>query len=139
MERGKTTRGAAMMIVAGLGCRKDCDAGEILRLVEQALAQTAQPRSALSALAAPAFKAEAAGPREAAKALGLPLLLISDDALKAAEPRSVTPSAAALKATGHASVAESAALAAAGEGATLLLPRIKGPSATCALAKRATP
>jgi precorrin-6Y C5,15-methyltransferase (decarboxylating) len=136
--RGETTCGEAM-IVAGLGCRKACDAGEILRLVEQALVKAAQPRSALAALATPAFKAATGGPREAANALGLPLLLINEDALKAAEPRSVTPSAAALKTTGHASVAESAALAAAGEGATLLLPRIKGPSATCALAKRATP
>ena len=127
------------MIVAGLGCRKDCDAGEIVRLVELALEQAAQPRSALSALAAPAFKAEAAGPREAAKALGLPLLLISDDALRAAGPRSVTVSAAALKATGLTTIAELAALAAAGEGSTLLLPRIKGPSATCALARRVAP
>lgn len=126
------------MIVAGLGCRKQCDAQEILRLLEQALAQAAQPRSALSALATPAFKTEATGPREAAEILGLPLLLISDEALRAAEPRSITPSAVALKATGLASIAESAALAAAGDGATLLLPRIKGTHATCALAKGAT-
>jgi cobalt-precorrin 5A hydrolase len=127
------------MIVAGLGCRKDCDAGEIVRLVEQALEQAAQPRSALAALAAPAFKVEAAGPREAAKALGLPLLLVSDDALRAAEPRTVTQSATALEATGLTSIAESAALAAAGEGATLPLPRVKGPSATCALARKVAP
>jgi cobalt-precorrin 5A hydrolase len=138
MERGETTRGE-IMIVAGLGCRKDCDAEEILRLVERALTLAALPSSALAALATSAFKSEAAAPREAAKTLGLPLVLISDDALREAEPRAATASPASLKATGFAVVAESAALAAAGAGSTLLLPRIKGTNATCALAKAATP
>jgi cobalt-precorrin 5A hydrolase len=127
------------MIVAGIGCRKNCDADEIVRLVEAALAKASAPRAALAALAAPAFKAEAVAPRKAAIALGLPLLLIGDADLKSAEPRAVTKSAAALKATGLASVAESAALAGAGEGATLLLPRIKGQGVTCALAQGAGP
>jgi cobalt-precorrin 5A hydrolase len=127
------------MIVAGIGCRKDCEAGEIVRLVEAAIAQSAAPRAALAALAAPAFKAEAKAPREAATALGLPLLLIGDADLRSAESRVVTKSAAALKATGFASVAESAALAGAGAGATLLLPRITGHGVTCALAQGATP
>jgi cobalt-precorrin 5A hydrolase len=127
------------MIVAGIGCRKECDADEIVRLVEAALAQASAPRAALAALAAPAFKADAEAPRKAAAALGLPLLLVSDADLKSAEPRSVTLSAAALKARGLASVAESAALAAAGTGATLLLPRITGRGVTCALAEGAAP
>jgi len=127
------------MIVAGIGCRKECDAGEIVRLVEAALLQVSAPRAALTALAAPAFKADAVAPREAATALGLPLLLVSDADLKSAEPRAVTKSTAALKATGLASVAESAALAGAGAGATLLLPRIKGHGVTCALAEGTAP
>jgi cobalt-precorrin 5A hydrolase len=127
------------MIIAGIGCRKNCDAGEIVRLVEAALAQAAAPRAALAALAAPAFKAEAKAPREAATALGLPLLLIGDADLKSAEPRAATRSPAALEATGFASVAESAALAGAGAGAVLLLPRIKGDGVTCALAQGAAP
>jgi len=127
------------MIVAGIGCRQNCHADEIVRLVEAALAQASAPRAALTALAAPAFKADAEAPREAATALGLPLLLIGDADLRSAEPRAVTKSAAALKATGLASVAESAALAAAGAGATLLLPRITGRGVTCALAEGAAP
>lgn len=127
------------MIVAGIGCRKNCHADDIVRLVEAALAQASAPRAALTALAAPAFKEEATALREAATALGLPLLLIGNADLKSAEPRAVTRSAAALKATGLASVAESAALAAAGDGATLLLPRIKGRGVTCALAQGAAP
>jgi cobalt-precorrin 5A hydrolase len=127
------------MIIAGIGCRKNCDAGEIVRLVEAALAQAAAPRAALAALAAPAFKAEAKAPREAATALGLPLLLIGDADLKSAEPRAANRSPAALEATGFASVAESAALAGAGAGAVLLLARIKGDGVTCALAQGAAP
>jgi len=127
------------MIVAGIGCRKNCDADEIVRLVEAAFVQAAAPRDALTALAAPAFKADATAPRDAAIALGLPLLLIGDADLKSAEPRAVTRSAAALKAIGLASVAESAALAGAGAGAILLLPRITGAGVTCALAQGAAP
>ncbi len=109
------------MIVAGIGCRKNCDADEIVRLVEAALVQAAAPRAALAALAAPAFKAEAAAPREAATALGLPLLLIGDADLKSAEPRRGDQVRRRADATGLASVAESAALAGAGAGAVLLL------------------
>jgi cobalt-precorrin 5A hydrolase len=127
------------MIVAGVGCRSECDAQEIVRLVQAALRQAAEPASALAALAVPDFKAEATAPREAADALGLPLLLISERALQAASPRCMTSSAIAQAATGLASVAESAALAAAGMHATLILPRIKSARVTCALARAAAP
>ena len=70
--------------------------------------------------------------QEAATLLGLPLLLVDDAALHDAQPRCPTRSTAALHATGLASVAEAAALAAS--GGPLLLPRITAGGATCALA-----
>jgi cobalt-precorrin 5A hydrolase len=127
------------MIVAGIGCRLECSADEIVALVDEALAAIAEPRSRLSALAAPAFRTEADGPRKAAEELGLPLLFVTDSEMKAAEPRTVTASEHALEAKGFSSVAECAALAGAGEDSTLILPRIKSRSATCALAKRGQP
>jgi cobalt-precorrin 5A hydrolase len=132
MVRGKA------MIVAGLGCRNECDAGEILRLIDRALHQTGVPMTALAALATAAFKAEAEAPRAASEALKLPLLLIDDAKLEAASARAVTRSAAALRATGLMAIAEGAALAAAGDGSVLILPRIKGACATCALARGLT-
>lgn len=124
------------MIVAGIGCRKGCAADEIVALVRRAVAEADAADCRFTALAAPAFKAEEPGLRDAADALALPLLLIGEERLKAAEPLCPTRSAAAQAATGHASVAEAAALAAAGPGGRLVLPRIASAAATCALAAR---
>jgi cobalt-precorrin 5A hydrolase len=123
------------MIVAGIGCRKSCEAQEILRLVERALDQAALPVAALAALATAAFKVDAEAPRAAAEALGLPLVLIDEATLRAASARALTRSPVTLAATGLMAIAESAALAAAGEGSTLILPRLKSAAATCALAR----
>jgi cobalt-precorrin 5A hydrolase len=59
--------------------------------------------------------------------------------MKAAEPRCPTRSDKALETTGFSSVAEAAALAAAGAGGILVLPRISSAKATCALAERGQP
>lgn len=124
------------MIVAGIGCRKGCGADEIVALIREAVARAGIANCRFTALAAPAFKTGESGPRDAAERLGLPLLLIDETAMKAAEPRCVTRSEAALEATGFSSVAEAAALAAAGPRARLVQPRINSAMATCALADR---
>nr|WP_282572265.1 cobalamin biosynthesis protein [Roseomonas acroporae] len=85
-------------------------------------------------LAAPEFRRDAAALAEAAAALGLPLAWVGREALLAVQPRCVTRSAAAARHTGIASVAEGCALAAAGEGARLLVARVDGDKASCALA-----
>lgn len=123
------------MIVAGLGCRKGCAADEIVALVRDALTRAKVPAERLKALATAAFKSDEAGLHEASAILARPLLLIDEAALRAAESGCVTRSEVALAATGFASVAESAALAAAGPGARLILPRIAAARATCALAE----
>lgn len=127
------------MIVAGIGCRRECAGGEIAALVRRALAEAGLDEQALDVLAAPAFKRDELGLLDAATSLGRPLTWLDEPALKAAEPLCPTRSPAALAATGIASVAESAALAAAGPGARLILPRIAGARATCALAEGSGP
>ncbi|MCT8971891.1 cobalamin biosynthesis protein [Microbaculum marinisediminis] len=124
------------MIVAGIGCRKGCGADEIVALIEDAVKQAGIANCKFTALAAPRFKDDEPGPREAAERMNLPLLLIDEKAMKAVEPRCPTRSETALKATGFASVAEAAALAAAGTDGRLVLPRISSAMATCALAER---
>lgn len=119
-------------ILAGIGCRRDCPAEDIVALVAQAEQATGR---APTALAAPVGKSGEPGLRAAAERLALPVILVEPDALAAAQPRCVTRSAAAERALGVASVAEGCALAAAGSGARLVLPRIAGPRATCALAE----
>lgn len=127
------------MIVAGIGCRSGCGADEIVALIGEAVKAAGIANCRFTALAAPAFKRDETGPREAAERLGLPLLLIEDDAMRDAEPRCVTRSDTAREATGFSSVAEAAALAAAGAGGRLVAPRIASASATCALAERGPP
>ena len=147
------------MRVAGIGFRKGVSAGEVVAAVEAALASSAPAapasehtcgyasessvfrlRSAskplpLDALATAAFKAGEPGIIAAAAALGLPLIKIEEHELRAASNRCLTRSAASLAAAGVPSVAEAAALAAAGKGARLLAPRIAIGNVTCALAQ----
>ena len=119
-------------VIAGIGCRRDTPAAEIVAVVRQACASAGR---AADALAAPDFKAAEAGLHEAADQLGVRLMLVASADLLAAQPRCVTHSARAESATGVASVAEGSALAAAGPSSRLLLARIAGAGATCALAE----
>jgi cobalamin biosynthesis protein CbiG len=121
-------RGEAV-IVAGIGCRRGSSAEAIVALVREAEALAGR----VEALAAPAFKATEAGLHAAAALLGVPLLLVGESVLLAAQARCMTRSEAAARATGFASVAEAAAI---GAGGVLLLPRLTGVGVTCALARR---
>ena len=120
------------MIVAGIGCRRGCDGDAIATLVRRA---SGDAGCDVSALAAPESRGDEPGVQVAARTLALPLIVVDRAALLAVQPRCVTRSARVQDATGFSSVAEAAALAAAGPDATLVLPRIAGGGATCALAR----
>ncbi|MGS0647103.1 cobalamin biosynthesis protein [Komagataeibacter melomenusus] len=120
------------MIVAGLGLRSGCDAQAIIALV---LAAQARCGKQAALVAVPAFRYREAGVQAAARQLGLRLLAITPNELLAAQPRCVTRSARAQAALGVASVAEGCALAAAGPHARLIVPRLTGGKATCAMAQ----
>jgi len=121
--------GDQALIVAGLGFRRGCSADDIVHLV-----QTAQARAGCIAglLAAPDWKRSEPGLHAAAHRLSLPIAFIDTAALIAVQLRCPTRSMVAERATGVASVAEGAALAAS--GGRLLLTRIAHGAATCALA-----
>lgn len=116
------------MIVAGFGCR----AGATVESLAAALAAAAEGR-AVDRLAAPADRVALLTPL--ARALGLQVIAVADDALRAV--RTPTRSPASLAARGTGSVAEAAALHAAGAGGRLLTTRHVSPDrrATCALAQ----
>ncbi len=123
-------------VVAGIGCRSGCPAGEILALLEQALQQAGHPE--VSALATSDHKREEQGIIEAAATLNKPLHFISLEGLMGAEAMLRTVSETVAAHTGFPSIAEAAALAAAGPDARLLLPRIHSARVTCALAESAS-
>lgn len=108
------------MRVAGLGCRRGVDLGEVL-----AALQGAGP---VDLLAVPPAKADEPALRAAAVHLGLPLVVAEAGAFASARTLTVTA------ATGAPSASEAAALAAAGPGARLTGPRRIAGRVTCAVA-----
>ena len=122
-------------VVAGVGFRAGTAPDEILALVRRALHEAHLLPEALTALATAADRASAPNFLTAAAALDLRPLAIAPTALVLADAQVVTRSERIAASRGVGSVAEAAALAAAGPGARLLLPRIASAGATCALAR----
>lgn len=123
------------MIVAGIGSRKGVSADEVNAAIDAALAAHGLERCTIDALATTDFKRGEAGIFEAGAILGLPVKIIALAQLPYQSERTLTRSALSLSVAGSPSVCESAALAAAGPGATLLGARIVTGRVTCALAE----
>jgi len=122
------------MIVAGIGCRRGAPAPDVEAAIRAALAHAGVPAHALDAVATIAAKQNEAGIEATAKKFGVTIVPVSDPELKAAGERGRTRSERVLALMGVPSVAEAAALAAAGPTARLIAPRLAVGSATCALA-----
>lgn len=122
------------MIVAGIGCRRGTTAQEIDAAIDAALAEAGKPREALICIATSDGKGAEPGIIEATAGRGLQLVLVKPAELEAAGPRTQSSSPRVKELFGVPSVAEAAALAAAGPNAALLVPRIVLGPATCALA-----
>jgi cobalt-precorrin 5A hydrolase len=125
--------GEAMM-VAGIGCRRNASADAIIAAIEAALDRNGLSKTALDVIATSIRKGDEPGIAAAAAALGLPLVLVEQSDLEAVVDRTMTQSERVAAMMGVPSVAEAAALAAAGTTARLVAPRVKLGPATCALA-----
>lgn len=126
------------MIVAGFGFRKAATVASLedaLRLARQ----WHDGHLSVACLATAGDKAESAVLRALALGLSLPIRAIDRADLIA--QHTPTRSRASQAARGTGSVAEAAALAAAGEGSCILVPRVISADgmATCALAERKDP
>jgi cobalt-precorrin 5A hydrolase len=120
------------VIVAGVGFRLGTTAEEIEALVRQALALHGAER--LDRLATEAGKASESGFQEAAQRLSVELVVCAAADLESVTDRLLTRSARVVEATGLPSIAEAAALVAAGRDSRLLGPRLATARVTCALA-----
>ena len=123
------------MIVAGVGCRKGVQPGEVKAVVLAALERAGLTLPELRLLATMDAKNGERGIEMAASAMGVPLVLIAPADLKTASMRAATRSERVQALVGVPSVAEAAALAAGGPAARLIAPRIAMGPATCALAQ----
>lgn len=125
-------------LVAGIGFRHGTEADEIAALIVRALGLIGADGADLAAIATPADRAAEPAIRGAAARFGLPPSSVPAAALEACDGQVVTRSARIERLRGVGSVAEAAALAAAGPESRLALPRIASGGATCALAIRPT-
>lgn len=123
------------MIVAGIGCRRGAAREDVLAAIRSALAAAALTLESLDLVATAAEKGGEHGIVAAAAILGRPLVLVPSESLRAAGAGAVTRSERVVALFAVPSVAEAAALAAAGDGARLIAPRRVEGAATCALAE----
>jgi cobalt-precorrin 5A hydrolase len=121
-------------MIAGVGCKAGASADEIEAAIAEALACAGLSTATLTALATSFAKRDEPGIVAAATARGLKFVLVPQRDLEAAGERVVTRSERVLALMGVPSVAEAAALAAAGPASRLLGPRVAVGPATCALA-----
>lgn len=133
------------MIAIGVGCRRGAAATEIVALVREALALSHRPLlgnggagsgpSERRGLFTVADKRGEPGLEAAARTLVLPLTFLDRAvlALVAGEARSCSRRVEELY--GLPGIAETAALAGAGQGAMLLVPRMASAAVTCAIAE----
>jgi cobalt-precorrin 5A hydrolase len=128
MELGET------MMVAGIGSRKGVSATEVLAAIETALEARGLALTALSALATASLKQDEHAILSAGRELALPVIVVEDDALKAASSRAISHSSLSQERAGTPSVSEASALAAAGKGSKLVGPRTMLGPVTCAIA-----
>lgn len=126
------------LVTAGIGVRPGTSARDIRACLDLALARFDLAASAIGCIATVAARATEPGLTEIAAALGVPLVAIPDEALRGSDAGCATRSTRIVSLYGVGSVAEAAALAAAGPSATLILPRIALGRVTCALARGAT-
>lgn len=122
------------MIVAGVGCKRGAPAPDIEAAIRAALERAGVAAQALDCIATAAAKNDEAGIAAAAAKLGIAVVVVPDAELKAAGGRTATRSERVLALTGVPSIAEAAALAAAGPAARLISPRLVIGGAACALA-----
>ena len=119
-----------MSAVVGIGCRAGASAEAIARCISEARAQAGRDIVSLHTAAAVGNPALA----EAASRLGLPLHRHDEAALVAVAARVVSRSLRVEARFGVGSVAEAAALAGAGEGARLIVPKFSAEGVSCAVA-----
>jgi cobalt-precorrin 5A hydrolase len=136
------TRIAPGMLAIGVGCRSGSVAEDIVSLVRRAIERAAiagrtldtHGRAGRAALFTAVEKQGEAGLREAAQILAMPIVFLPKAALAAFSAKAETRSERVVALFGVPSLAETAALAGAGAGAELIVPRLSSDGVTCAVA-----
>ncbi|MFI9718925.1 cobalamin biosynthesis protein [Streptomyces sp. NPDC052396] len=134
MKPAPTSNAPAAALTLGVGARRGVTPDEVLGLIGEALA--AAGPGVVAVLATVDAKAAEPGILAAAERLGLPVRAYP--AVELAGQGVPNPSAAVRDTAGTGSVAEAAALLAAGPGGVLVVPKRKAPRVTVAIARNGT-
>lgn len=127
------------VLVAGLGCRRECSLEELLSLLDDTLAEHGSSTAELTALASSVHKANEPGLLQLAAHLNLPIQFLPAEVLAGYHGRLSQTSAIAQRVTGSPSVAEASALALVEQlsdrSARLWITKRKSANATLAVAR----
>jgi cobalt-precorrin 5A hydrolase len=121
-------------LVLGVGCRRGVPMEEIEKLFDELFQKHAFARLSLGVIATVSLKANEPGLQEFAASREVPLMSYRPEELAKVAPLP-TPSEKVRAKIGIAGVAEPAAMLAAGT-TSLLVPKVRGPRVTMALARR---
>jgi cobalt-precorrin 5A hydrolase/precorrin-3B C17-methyltransferase len=123
------------VLALGIGCERYCPAEEIAALAQATLAEAGLAAGAVAAIVSVELKSDEPGIHALALSLGVAARFFPASRLLVETARLTRRSEAAFRATGCWGVAEGAALAAAGPGSELVVPRKQSRRATCAIAR----
>lgn len=121
--------------VIGVGSARNCPAGELADLVQNALDAAGIARAAIACIASIDLKADEWAMLELAADLDVPFRLYSAVELESETPRLANPSDVVFSEVGCHGVAEGAALAGTGRDGVLVVPKTKSANATVAIAR----
>lgn len=122
-------------LALGVGCERDAEPDELIRLVEETLAENNLAPEAIAGVYSIDVKMDEAAVHALGTHLGRPVRFFDAVRLEQETPRLATPSDVVFREVGCHGVSEGAALAAAGPDAALIVPKRKSKRATCAIAE----
>lgn len=122
-------------LALGVGCERDAEPEELIRLVEETLAENNLAPEAIAGVYSIDVKMDEAAVNALGAHLGRPVRFFDAARLEEEAPRLATPSDVVFREVGCHGVSEGAALAAAGPDAALIVPKRKSKRATCAIAE----
>jgi cobalt-precorrin 5A hydrolase/precorrin-3B C17-methyltransferase len=126
-------------VAVGVGCERGTEPEELVRLVRQSLDEAKVHAGTVAGVFSLDLKADEPAVHAVADSLGVPARYFTAAELERETARLANPSERVFREVGCHGVAEGAALAAAGEGGALVLPKRRSPRATCALARAPAP
>lgn len=123
------------VLALGVGCERGVDVGELTALARETLGRAGLAPGAVACVVSHELKSDEEAVHALARDLGVPARFFSGPELEAEAGRLANPSNTVFEAVGCHGVAEGAALAAAGNGGTLIVEKTLSRRATCAVAR----